>query len=53
VIEHEGDGIRVQPGIEGIQYRANHGRTKMQLHHRRNVRQHDGHGVAAPNTMIL
>ena len=45
MFEHEGNGLRVEPGIERVEYRADHGRTKMHVHHRRNIRQHCRNGV--------
>ena len=46
VIEHEGYGLGVQPGIERIEHRARGRNAEMRLNHRRRVGQHHRHGVA-------
>ncbi len=46
MVEHEGQGGRIQPGVERVQYRPEHGRGKVQLDHRWHVGQHHRHGIA-------
>ncbi len=49
VVQHEGDGLRIQPGVQRIEHRARHGDAKVRLHHGRRVGQHHGHRVVLAN----
>ena len=49
MVQHEGNGFGIQPGVEGVEHRASHRHTKMRLHHRRRVGHH-GHGVVFADT---
>ena len=51
VIELEGDGGRVEPDIERVQHRTGHRDREMHLVHRRDVRQHGRHRVAAADVV--
>ena len=50
MVQDEGDGFRVEAGVDGVQHRAGHGDGKMGLEHLGDVGGDDGHGVAAPDT---
>ena len=46
VLEHEGDGLRIQPRVEGVEHRAAHRDAEMRLVHGRRIGQQHRHGVA-------
>ncbi|MCY1506165.1 hypothetical protein D9M68_404040 [compost metagenome] len=46
VLQHEGDGLRVQAHVEGVEHRADHRHAEVRLDHLGNVRQHHRHRVA-------
>ncbi len=52
VIQHEGDGLGVEPGVEGVEHGARHGNAKVRLHHGRGVGQHHGHGVVLADACL-
>ena len=45
--QHEQHAGRVQPRVQCVEHGAQHGHAEVRLDHGRDVRQHDGHGVAA------
>ena len=49
VIEHEGDGFRVEPRVQGVEHGADHRRSKMQVDQRRNIRQHCRYRISFTN----
>ena len=50
VIEDKGHGFGIQPGIDGIQYRAGHRHAEMCLVHFRGIGQHHGDRIVAAYT---
>jgi hypothetical protein len=46
VVEHEGQGFGVKPGVERVEHGPGHGDAEMGFDHGRRVGQHHGHGVA-------
>ena len=46
VVEHEGDGGRIEACVDGMEHGADHGHAVMSLEHRRRVGEHDRDGVA-------
>ena len=53
VIQHEGHGLRVEPGVQRVQHRAGHGDAEVRLHHRRGVGQHHRHRVVPADAPAL
>ena len=45
VLQHEGDGLGVEAGVQRVQHRPAHRHAEMRLVHRGRVGQHHGHGV--------
>ncbi len=45
VVEHEGDRLGVEAGVERVEHRARHRNAEMRLDHRRDVGQHHRHRV--------
>lgn len=46
VLQHEGNGLRIQTHIQSIEDRAGHRHTEVRFEHRRDVGQHDRHRIA-------
>ena len=46
MLEHEGDGGGIEPGIDAVEHRTRHRHTVMRFDHRRGIGQHDRHRVA-------
>ena len=46
VVENEGDGLGVEPDVDGVEHRAGHRHAEMGLEYRRHVGREDRHGVA-------
>ncbi|MNQ36348.1 hypothetical protein D3C85_498670 [compost metagenome] len=46
MLEHEGDGLCIQPHVEGVEDRADHRHAKVHFEHRRDIGQHHRHGIA-------
>ena len=46
MVEHEGDGAGIEPGVECIQHGASHRHAKVGLDHFRRVRQHRRNRIA-------
>ena len=46
VLQHEGNGLRIEPGVQRVEHRARHGHAEMDFEHGRHVGQHDRHGMA-------
>jgi hypothetical protein len=46
VLQHEGDGLGVEPGVQRVEHGAAHRHAEVRLEHGRRVGQHRGHGVA-------
>ena len=46
VAEDVGDRARIEPGVDGVEDRSGHGHAIVGVEHRRDVGEHDGHGVA-------
>jgi len=53
MVQHEGNGLWIKPGVERIEHRARHRHAKMRLHHRRGVGQHHRHRIVLANAMLL
>ena len=45
--QHEGDRLGIEPGVERVQHRAQHGNAEMRLVDRRHVGRHHRNGIAA------
>ena len=52
VLQHEGNGLGIQAGVQGVEYRPQHGDAEMTFQHRRNVWQHGRHGIALADTFV-
>ncbi len=52
VVEHEGHGLRVQPGVDRIEHCPCHGDAKVRLYHGRRVGQHHRHRVVFANARL-
>ena len=46
VIEHESNGLRVEPRIQGVQHGTGHWHAEVRLEHRGHIRRHYCYGVA-------
>ncbi len=46
MLEHEGDGFRVQAGVEGVEHGPGHGHAEVGLEHGGHIGQHGRHGIA-------
>ncbi|MOA22937.1 hypothetical protein D3C78_1435350 [compost metagenome] len=53
MVEHEGDGLGVEPGVERIEHRAGHGHAEMRFDHGRRIGQQHGHAVVLANAIAL
>ena len=53
VVQHEGQCLCIQPGVERVEHRTRHGHAKVRLHHGRRIGQHHGHGVILANADFL
>ncbi|MNO78051.1 hypothetical protein D3C76_691760 [compost metagenome] len=52
VLKHEGNGLRVQAYVQGVEHRANHRHAKVNFKHGRDVGQHHRHCVALADTPL-
>ena len=49
VLEDEGDGFGIEPGVDGVEHGAAHGNPEVRLEHGRSIGGDDGDGVPLPN----
>ena len=52
MVEHEGERLRVEAGVERIEHRAAHRHAIVAFEHRRRIGEHDRDRVAADDTAI-
>ena len=52
VLQHEGDGLGVEPRVERVEHRAGHRHAEVRLEHRRHVGQHHRDGVAGADAAL-
>ncbi len=52
MVEHEGDGLGIEAGVEAVEHGPDHGNGKMGLHHGRDIGQDHGHRVAFADTLL-
>ena len=45
MLQHEGDGLGVEPGVQRVEHGAGHGHAEVRLEHRRHIGQHHRHRV--------
>ena len=53
MVQHEGDGLGVQAGVQGIEHGPGHGHAKVRLNHRWRVGQDNGDRVIFANAGLL
>ena len=53
VVQHEGDGLGIEAGVQRIEHGAGHRHAEMALEHRRRVGQHHRDGVALADAALF
>ena len=51
MLQHESDGVRIEPRVQRVEHRPGHRHAEMRLEHRGNVGQHHRHRVAPANAV--